>query len=372
MRVTLALLVLAASSAAQQVGPQLGPAQFVAKDVREVYWAPNAKAVVYLQEDGSGRSLGVYDLEQDKAASVRPLAADERVDAIDWLGSGRQALAVIRNGKGEVTVCDLDAIGQKCHTLWSRKPEEQERIDVHLTPSPLLDHALVWVVASVPGPTPDAERVQVEEDWVVLLGGKRMVRAVEVTAAKRQGYHFATWSQGGSAVFTDSAMPLLGDLPMIAVRLRLGEDAAGEAGSVVTQAVQLADASDKERLLVVQDKAFKRYVGLRLAQPIEPGAPVLECMPSNAVMRQVRFPGAHEPTDHEPKTAPKFVLQGMTEGGATEGVQSLWLVQPTTEDGAKPWKPVLVSAQAEGHWLAESERAIAFTWSGALFVRTVR
>jgi hypothetical protein len=93
------LAAIALVAAAQHPGPVLGPPMLVAKGVQTVHWSPNAQALVYIHETAGGRAIGVYDVERDVAATVRPVSQDEVFESLEWLGSGTQALVVVRKGK---------------------------------------------------------------------------------------------------------------------------------------------------------------------------------------------------------------------------------------------------------------------------------
>jgi hypothetical protein len=107
-----------------------------------------------------------------------------------------------------------------------------------------------------------------------------------------------------------------------------------------------------------------------LARPApEVGTPVLELMPANAALRQVRFKGAWEGIER--KVAPLRTESSgselpyrLSKGTST----SLWL----TQDVKVPERGVLVAAHAQRSWLSPWNRAVAYLTDGALFVRELR
>lgn len=347
--------------------PTLDPPQLVAKNVTDVNWAPESRALAYVLESKSGKKIGVFDLDHDEGAVVRSLSSSESVQSMTWLAGGKSLLVVIKNSVEDAvtTIEFVDAARSTCKPLWTRRAAKGGEVSVEIDQSPLLVHALVRVRTMIPVPSHPDEPEQRSEAWVLTSRGESIVYSSDLTLAEQKGMFLSTWSRNGTAIYAE---------PSEVVNF------SGAAGTPAEPSGEIQVSGVVEfRLTVTNGTAsLGRLLANRLwlvaAPPL--GSTVLECVPANGVLRTVRFEGAFEPVPEAHLTAVPLLNPQLFKMGASNcEVTSLWLVPPQVEtEGAAvaPTGGVLVSAQAEAFWSSPSLRAIAFTWNGALFVRAVR
>jgi hypothetical protein len=95
------------------------------------------------------------------------------------------------------------------------------------------------------------------------------------------------------------------------------------------------------------------------------GAAVLELMPANAILRQVRFGGAWE---EKAKQAEPLALTtrptNMQFGQASYIANSLWLTSEKDK-----FTGIMLAAHSDKAWMAPKNAGVAYTTDGALFVR---
>lgn len=358
---------------------KLGQPQFVAKRVKDVFWSPNGRALVYTSEQKDGLAVGVFDVDNDEAKAVLVLKKGQVLDQLHWLASGRKAVALVKDSAEttNVDLCVLDARLMSSTRVWGHQYPKGETPNIGFDVSPLLDHAIVAIATE-----------KTDETWVLTNGGSGFLFSRDIAQAKTEGHMFAGWTTAGTATFgpmntargmtmqaddKSARLNVLSELPLTKAVEGVVTFDASPAGAGVIELVG-------SRLL---------NLSFRMMPMLQTGDSVLECVPANGALRPVKFPGYFE-AKGQPSLYPKSFpqQQELKLGKSQAGTNSLWLVpmsppqqvaevteipvrQPPIEMAQKPNEGVLVSAQADQWWESPFTRSVAFTWNGALFVRTV-
>ena len=385
----LALAVLSGCLAYGQTPPDvtLGAPEFVAKNVKNVFWAVDGRTLAYTSETNNGLAIGVYDLDQKDGKIVYTLGKDDQIDTFDWLRMGKKAILVVRNKKDvtNMSVVVLDAHELTARQVWTHQyaNDSEPSIDVDISPS--LPHALLTLQAG-----------KLTETWVLTLGASGVVFSRDIAAAEAQGQSFAGWSTGGTAIFGSGAgqndtFRLSGkDLNGAKVQLEGAVNLVfktkadtRQAAEIVLQAAPATTTTTGGVPVLNEIPIISRFF-LKMQPSIALGATCFECMPANGALRTVKFPGYFEEKpgpEGFPVAHTKLIR--MVLGKSESPAQSLWLVtdEPQQEivaegqparPAAEPKGGVLVSAQADSVWPSLYTRSIAFGWNGVLFVRTVK
>jgi len=382
MRVTILALVVTMTGfafAQEASGIKLGKPQFVAKRVKEVFWAPNGRALAYTTETKDGLAIGVFDVDQDESKTVLTLYKGDKITNVEWLAGSKQALLVIQNDSGMTTlnISILDTVLQASRPLWSRQFDKEDSPSLGVDISPLLDHAIVTIATQ-----------KKHESWVLTNGASALVFSRDIAAAKEQGHSFSGWTSSGTATFGSlsgaNEIAMTGTLNNAAVTI---SDIEGSSETV-------RRTRTFEVMLSLENGTAASTVGglnlsFRVMRVIMPGESILECVPANGALRNVKFPGYFEakpPPMLFPYAFPSN--QELKLGRSQASANSLWLVpqivaQPQTVAAeatpssdvtalvAVPKEGILVSAQADAWWPSPYTRSVAFAWNGALFVRSV-
>ena len=368
--------------AQSKIQVKVGPPEFVAKNVRNVTWSNDGRSLVYETSDSKGRKLGVYDLDGQDGKTVLDIPEGTDLDQIVWLNSGKKCLAVLkqRTTGTTVTVNLLDAHGLTARQVWTHTYGPKQAANVMIEPSPTLAHALLTVTGE-----------KADEVWVLTLGGGSVVFSRDIQAAQMQGSSFAGWSQSGTAIFGPGTKNSEFVIDGKQGDIKADKQSDGVNVTAITiSAVKLS--LDGHSGVVESDGGLKSSLVFlaRLRPNYETGASVLECMPANAALRQIKFQGYYaDPLVDEPNAEIRSENQQLVMGKSKAGANSLWIVpqnlppqdkapahtgivvETPKREVQKPEWGVLVSAQADQAWPAPQLTAVAFTWNGALFVRPV-
>lgn len=331
----LAVAGLCAFARAQTL-PKLSAPTALDVRVTSAYWHPHALALLYLREEEGGIGLGIYKPGDIGGAVLLHLQKDEQWES-RWFESAPAAIITsyrdLSDGQRQASVHLLDAKNRTLRTLYEKKVGKSEGITLDFDLSPAFIHA-IFRVKSMGKIT----------HLVLPIGGKKLVAAPELDAAVAQGSIGPAWSIDGTAVYWSSsteAKPAIADL--------------------IPVDKQVVDAQ------VGSSKGITELVEIKIlwtASPPPPpvGTAVLELIPSNPILRQVRFKGEWQPEKAttiaiEAKAQHHEIEFGLSRGGT----YGLWLTQG---DHA-----TLVSASTEKFWMAPNNKAVAYLVDGALIVR---
>jgi hypothetical protein len=342
LAIIFAAFILAALAVAQEptlrVGAKtfsIGPARMIAGEVSEALWSPAGADMAYVVPVDSGAQIGLFNLKRNTGKVVLTLSPTEHLEQMVWLNSGHKVLLLTRrNVEGRPAATDLltikvaDAEQMESQELWSAEYPVTESATIDLNPSPTLAHALVMV-----------RTAHSKICLVVTDGAKSIVESQDLADVAKAGREINGWSTFGTAIFT------------------------ADKSSAVRANDSDSDAQAVQQLLIAA------YTALDMAR-LQIGDPVYECVPSNGVLRPVRFPGYYE-LPERPAQPVRICMQSVEAhlGQSSVPIQSLWLV--LRESGKEPSQGLLVSAEVEGGWLSPSGHDIAFTSHHALFIRHV-
>lgn len=380
----LSLLTLGFAVAEAQTHPKilLGDPQFVAKKVRDAYLAPNGRAVAYTVKTKSGLAIGGFNIDTDEGKILLTLKPDETLHNIEWLPSGTRFLVhtVQPSGQGRIITLGVgDVTTLQFHTMFTRQFAESDNAGMSFYISPLLDHALVDILTS-----------KGRETWVLTQNATSFTYSRDIAAAEAQGQGYGGWTANGTAVY-GSMTDQKGVQFMFkeqTLDIKLDNKGLGQSGTdFVVELTPQFDGQTEQSLL----KLSGRLVAVKPSYAV--GATVLECVPSNGALRSIKFPGAYvEKQNSQMRLLQVPTPQQLKLGSSDAEVTSLWLSEDTpgvavpVTDGSElnpgqkeaqskktvPKTGVLVSAQVDGWWTCQQDSLVAYTYKGALFVRTIK
>lgn len=352
----------------------LGLPQFVAKRVQDVWVAPNGKALVYSTKTKAGLAVGAFNVATDEGAILFTLKPDEVFQQIEWLPSGTRFLVhtSMANSQGKLLTFGVGDVNQlQYKTMFTRQFGEADAAGMTFYTSPLLDHALV-----------DLTTDKGHETWVLTQNATNFSFSRDIAAAEAQGQGYGGWTANGTAVYG-------GHGDMRGAQITFSESAFNlgkvENGTFTIELQPDAQSGVREALIKLSGRL------ITAAPAYQVGETVWECVPSNGALRSVKYPGPF--ITKESTMAPVFeynLTQELRLGTTSVGTKSLWLVpgsqmvsQTSGEQTSETFKGevklppvpksgVLVSAQADRWWPSLDRSLIAFSWNGALFVRTVQ
>lgn len=333
----LVVMVLASQGATQRSQlPALEAPTAVDLRVESYQWHPHGEGALYARKDDNGTGIGIYRLGDLQGNVLLHLRPDETYE-MQWFESAAAAIVIAYRkpeGKTEISIHVIDARTKKSKKLFGQLFEGNADVDVD--PSPSLIHAIFRLKTG--------EKTQ---HLVLTQGGGALVYSRDLDRAVQEGFSGPVWANSGSAVYQKG-----GGQP---VEIALNDGDSQIRGTAKFQVV----------LEVTEIKLSSRFwVASRPAPPL--GTPVLEVIPANGAVREIRFPG---PWEWDRPTVAlldvELTPQRLELRGEVGHSQSLWLV-PGDVKGAKG---IFVAAQADKPSIAPQNRAIAYLTDGVLFVR---
>jgi hypothetical protein len=340
------LLAFAAITCAQDL-PSLGAATPIDVRVESVNWHPRLNAFFYTRTESDSTGIGVYSPALDEGKVLLHAGKGDRWEAA-WLAGAPSVIInfyhPIADNQVEATVYLLDAKNGTLKKAYSHAFLKD--VEINVDTSPLLKHA-IFTLATERG----------RFHMVLPSSGSSLIPAPDLDQAEKEGLSGPTWTIDGTAAYVKGGSATsftLSDVPLIA-----NGDTGGQ-----TLELRFTEVPDEP------SNALKLRANFRLLLMPTPdvGATVLELMPSNAVLRQVRFKGPYADQKKAIKPlAPAGVESKLQFGVSIGSAHSLWLTsgQPKAEEG------VLIAAHSDKSWLAPDNRAIAYRTDGALFVRQI-
>lgn len=372
MRAITCFVALFAGITAYAQVPKLGEAKFVAAKANAVRWnrAGDFLSFGFQAKGGHWDSLGLFDCAKGSGATILTPGSTSNIENYEWLGGKPIVLADVSDtvaGQKRRSLVALDGRTMKSRTIWTADFKPNENVSVNWECSPTLPHAIVTVTAG-----------KLTRHLVVALGANDALYATDIDKAVSQGIEFAGWSVDGTALYgagSASAGKLFND---VVIDFATNSTTTGEAKQASAKAQGDAQATvafyeairDSDLTSVLK---FKTSLSLSLlakrAQPaFAPGELVWEVLPSNGVMRQVKFQGYLPELEHKKPRLALTDKPDRLEFKASQGkTKALWL----TPNGESPTEGVLVSPQAEDSWIQPNEQSVVFTVNGVLFFRSI-
>jgi hypothetical protein len=340
-------VVLAQTSPLEVAGRtyKLGEAAPVAGGVEESIWSPDSAGLLYISRSSKGTQVGLYSLKAESGAVALTLAPSEKIEKAVWLNAGHKAILVSRRKVAGreietdlLTVRVLSVENTASQELWSSEFPTAIAAKIELELSPILEHALIKLSST-------SSRAML----VLTLGAKSIVPSADLLEVTRQGEELVGWSSNGTALFP---------VPAVA-------RASAEGEPVFLNAIY----ATQRRVPILSEIPILGRVFTTTPTNFREGDAVLECVPSNGVLRPVRFPGLYEKPEESRYPFALHVEQSeMRLGTSIQTVQSMWLIRVAD----KPAKTgILISADAKGGALSPSGRAVSFISQGVLFVRSI-
>lgn len=360
MRIGLALAGIALGALAQGQSTlevegrkvTLGPPTAVAVGVKDVNWAPSGKALMYDAVDADGYYQGFYRTTDEKAKSVMRIPQGAEFQHWKWLPNRLAVIEVLKReipDKGTVrwTAHLLDAQRFTARELRSWEYPKDSKVTSELEVSPTRDHAILTFH--------DEKGVH---PFVLLDGGAELVPSADVAAAHAAGASFAGWSVEGTAYYSD-----VPNLKLDGATVQVD----GRAQGAVQFIIQAQAVGEDARAIHLTGSLM--LVAANKRAP-DAGTPVLELMPWNAGLRQVRSKGPNIETAPTPavqaESQPAQVLAAERKGRAG----SLWMV-PALDEFKRVSGSLLIAAEAEKSWFDPRQSFVAYETAGALFVRRI-
>ncbi|MFI5387686.1 MAG: hypothetical protein ACHQ50_16375 [Fimbriimonadales bacterium] len=385
-------LALVGISGAQTL-PRLDPALPVDIRVKTIDWHPFGEALLYSREEETGIGIGIYRVGDHEGKVVLRLAKGDQWSS-EWFQGSNSALVTVNRKvqtvQGEANEADVylvDANQKSAYEVFSRAVLAPDKISIETELSPVLTHAICTVHEGKKSYT-----------TVLPINGGRLVTSPDIDQALAQGLSGPSWSRDGTALYGKG----LGSGVMT---FRLSGQSGqgtlqsdGKSGSFV---LQLSAEGDLSKQL---GSAIQGLI-LKMQPPSPPaGTPVLEVVPSNGVLRQVRSPGPWVEKPEEETNLQQADNRSWIDYKRMRGSShSLWLVlvkpgpnqitgdgngsvivdngtirvtgsgngSVTTDVVRDDAAGVLVAANADSAELAPRAIAIAYITDGALFVRKI-
>jgi hypothetical protein len=328
--------------------PNLTPPAGVDVNVSEVTWNPSGTALLYTKKQTDSTGIGVYASGQ-KEGRVLLSVGDGDTYKAQWFECAPFVAVIIyrspkeAEGRLQAEVHLLDAKALKSRLLFSRTFDRKSGVEIDVDPSPGLVHAIFRV-----------KEGEARRHMVLPISLGPLAAAPDLDRAVEQGFRGPSWSIDGTAVYAkDVPNPTAGNVHF------------DPATGLMRARFELAKGSKVPVFgdIPLLNKFF-------LAGPPTPpaGHPVLEVVPSNGALRQVRFRGAWEEVEPEVEPLGSVAQKSPLRIGVSRGeANSLWL----TRGEEAPERGVLITPHGGQVWLAPRNRAVAYVVDGALFVREI-
>lgn len=360
MRYVALMLVFGAVgvSVAQNL-PKLEKPVPVDMHVSAVDWHPKGKALIYNRKDGAGKALGAYALGQEQGKSLVQLGKEDRYD-ISWFSGKPNALVTIYRSlvedgvkKTRIEVALLDVENQTSKTIFNRVFEDKEKANLDTDTSPSLLHAILTL-----------QTIAGRKHFILKTGSFDIIPSQDLDKAAEQGISGPSWSTDGTAVYANGAGAVLKE-----GTLQVSNGTFTVASDADFQSLKGVKTATFEVKLAGESLALDKSLRLRFMPPVPPtGATVLELMPQNATLRQVRFKGAwNEAYPRLTPIASQNIPVLLNFGRSKGQTNSVWLTpaKQQAETG------VLVTPYASQAWIAPMHTSVAYLTDGVLFIRVI-
>ena len=353
---TLCVLPAACEGQSQTALPKLSDATAVDIRVSSVRWQPFGDALLYARDEDSGTGIGLYRASDSEGKVVLHLGKDDSWRS-EWFSGCPFALVFVTRkvqaGWGSAKEGDvylLDANQKTSYKVFSRivHPKDELSIDAKLSPSLL--HAVFTVHEG-------------SSLYYAVLpnNGGRLVLSPDIDEAVKEGFAGPGWSVDGTATYAKSGSN----------GQDRGQTDVDPAETRTLQQYVARTTDETVRLLLDARMALAEWA----ATTPPAGTPVLEVVPSNGTLRQVRSPGPWKwrKEGQADLFSTKQALW-LTYGRSRSLADSIWLSDsPVPADPVRnpDAEGVMVAAHADSATIAPDDQAVAYVVDGALFVRQI-
>lgn len=358
----LAALAAVATAASQNL-PQLQKPVPIDMHVAALEWHPKGRGMIYTRKEGAGRALGVFMLGQEQGKSLVQIGKDDRYD-ITWFAGKPNALVTVFRPEAEtgekrtrIEVVLVDLENQTQRSIFNRRFEEKEKASLEVDASPSLLHAILTLNTTAG-----------RKHFILKTGSFDIIPSVDLDKAAEQGTSGPNWSVDGTAVYSNAAGSVLksGTLEIANGAITIAEEDARAKekfarAALVTQSLEIK--------LLEANLMEKTALRLRFTPPPPAvGATVLELMPQNATLRQVRFKGPwNEAYPRLTPIASQNIPVLLNFGRSKGQTNSVWLTQAKQQAETG----VLVTPYASQAWIAPMHTSVAYLTDGVLFIRVI-
>ena len=366
---TVSVLTVVSGLAFSQGDPvSLGVAKPVDIHVTQVDWQPTGRALIYQREEEKGIGLGVYTSSNFEGKIVLHLRKDENEETY-WLSDSKAALVVVhspaleaKTKSTQIRIYLVNADTQTARELFKETFDSKVLPSVDVDISPSLEHAIVTFRNS-----------QGSYHKVLTIGGGNLSDSPDLDRAEKEGMSGPTWSVDGTAIYANGT----GSKADASERFVRAGGSDGVAGTITFIADDSKGATSTVGITLTGTDSAEIYstalsslvFRLKISPPMpKTGATVMELMPSNAILRPIRFRG---PWVTSNKVGANLVPQNQSlvlhfdQSNAQD--TSVWL----SRGNQKGAPAALVAVHVTDTWLPEVKSGVAYTIDGALFFRSI-
>ncbi len=367
--VSLSLAVVLSGFAASQGEPvSLGVSKPIDIHVTQVVWQPTGQALIYKRDEEKGIGLGVFTAKNFEGKIVLHLRKDENEETY-WLSDSRAALVVVhspaleaKTKSTQIRIYLVNADTQTSRELFRDTFDNKVVPSVDVDTSPSLEHAIVTFRNS-----------QGSYHKVLTLGGGSFSDSPDLDRAEKQGLSGPIWSVDGTAIYSNAVRTIF----YVTDKVNRVNISGGAAGTITFADESLKVATSTTNITLSKGGSDDTYAtsltGLTFRVKMSPPVPksgttVMELMPTNAILRPIRFRGPWVSTG---AAGVKLVPQNQSlvlhfdQSNAQD--TSVWLTRGT-QKGAPA---ALVAVHVSDTWLPDTKNAVAYTIDGALFFRSI-
>ena len=362
------LLVAVCALGFGQANPiNLGVAKPIDIHVTSVEWHPSGDALIYHRTEEKGVGLGVYSAASFEGKVILHLRKDEN-EATYWLAKSKSAVLVIhspvldaKTKSTQIRIYLLNAENQTAKVLFKDTYDNKLIPSVDVDTSPSLEHAIVTLRNSTGS-----------HHLVLVQGGGTLMDSPDLDRAEKEGLSGPNWSLDGTAIYSKGGSGGIrtfrsdnGEITFVQGLATAGDTGSNSGSNAEVFSISLSSLD----VTSVKSTNSSQSLRIRFMPPMPPtGSTVYELMPSNAILRPIRFRG---PWVWSKNPAATLVPQNQSltihfdQSNAQD--TSVWLTRGT-QKGAPA---ALVAVHVTDTWLPDTKNAVAFTIDGALFFRSI-
>lgn len=337
---------------------QLGQTQPIDLKVTNVNWHPMGKGLIYTRDLEEGVGLGVYTKGSFAGKVVLEFGKTD-VYSIHWFQNQTSAIVQVQSelpsqpGSTQMRLFLVDAELQTSKQIFSDIYDKEVVPNFEIDTSPLLKHAIIKLSLN--------EEVK---HLVLCHGATALVPSTDLDRAEKQGLSGPSWSIDGTAVYGQNdgqnAIQLSGATLTL---VKEGTMNSNDENEGIRKGVIYSIALDGSSSIT---GALGKFRIFRPAPPT--GSSVMELMPSNPILRPVRFrgPWSYVAPTKLPLSSKNQPIK-LTFGNSSEQDFSVWMKR-----GVDPGAPAtLLAVHASRVWIDNSQTGVVYLIDGALFYRPI-
>jgi hypothetical protein len=336
--------------------------------VKDVDWQPLGKALIYRRDSETGFGLGVYKPGRYEGKVVLDLEKGDKYD-VTWFSMESSALVVVQTPQGkeqdkstQIRIYLLDADKQTSKQVYSETFPKSATPKVEVNSSPKLRHSIVSFILK-----------GISRHLILCVGRDDLMAAPDLDREVNSGTPEPHWSVDGTAVYSSLKVRRDDARHMLDIQ---------DGGKTIAQ-VELAGPAYLDIPVEIRDLIIRsntrdidgNVITFTIQGPYarcyavaKSGSTVLELIPTNAVLRQIRLREYWNwsETDKQELVSVELPVLLQYEKSNAQDI-SIWI----KEDKKTSVPSTLVAVHASHTWLAPRDTAIAYVIDGALFVRTL-